>query len=576
MADENRTSTTNESSGTTNENGIALDAESIWQEYTGSIEYDNGIEFDEEVKENRQFYIGNQWDGVNSGNLQKPVLNVVHLVGSHHIASIQSNDVSAVVTPFLSTDETMRLMAKVVASEIDKQVELSRTKEKFRDTIQDGYVDGNSCMYLYSEINSSTDQLYKASIQTEVLDCTQVFFGNPYDKNVQSQPWIIIAQRLYLEDVKKTALDNGVDQSTVDSMQADDDQTQMNEDTTKSVLKTVLTKFYKVRNGENVSVHWLQTTQEAVIREDTDLQYTMYPIVYTQWEDRNKYTYRGISPITYIKPNQIMINKILALMLYYCQNMAFPYVLADKTKLRLIIDSLTSGDNTGTQVITTPNIELTGQVMDFLKVPDFSGQVNNTLEVLYERTKECMGISDANLGNLRPENTSAIIALQEATMLPLQVQIRNYNDAYEQIARIMVDIMAHDYGTRDVEVSMNGETQIMSFNFNDLQEANLNISMEVGASTYWSETSQITTMDNMLAKGLITNPIDYLERIPDKYIPNKAGLIDTLRQAQQQALAMSGQQVATNAALDGDYASAEALAQLQTSGNELQTTVQPY
>jgi len=52
----------------------------------------------------------------------------------------------------------------------------------------------------------------------------------------------------------------------------------------------------------------------------------------------------------------------------------------------------------------------------------------------------------------------------------------------------------------------------------------------VGASTYWSELMQVQTLDNMFAKGIITDAVTYLEQIPDRYIHGKAKLIEKLKE----------------------------------------------
>ena len=129
-------------------------------------------------------------------------------------------------------------------------------------------------------------------------------------------------------------------------------------------------------------------------------------------------------------------------------------------------------------------------------------------------------------------------------------------------------------GSRDVEVIQNGEISVQSFNFNDLKDANLNIRVDVGQSQYWSELTQIQTLDNLLARQVITNPIDYLERIPSKYISNKQELINSLKMAQQQAMSSVGPQVEANAQMEGDYATAEALAQMANQGQQISTEVQ--
>ena len=550
-----------------------LSAEDIYKQYTDCMQFDNDISFYDEVKENRNYFIGNQWEGANVGNLTKVVVNIVGLIGRHHVAQIQTNDISSNITAFHTSDEEMALKVKVLNNELDKQIELSRIKEKVRSMIEDSYTDGNTCIYLYTTIDEKSKELYKADIQAEVLDSTQVLFGNPYNPSIQSQPFVIVVQRLYLEDVKLMCRNNGVSEDVINGLAADDDESRMNESTALNVLKTVITRFYKVKGSDGYSVHYTKSCKETIIVEDTDLEISMYPLVYSQWQLRNKYNYRGVSPITYVKPNQQMINKILSLMLFYSQNMAFPYALADSTKLKRIINTIFT-DSNGQKVITTPNIDMTGKVLDFMKAPDFSQQVNNTLQMIIDLTKECMGISDANIGNVRPENTSAIIALQDSTMVPLQTQIRAFNDVYEQVARIMVELMSVDYGSRDVEVIQNGEISVQSFNFNDLKDANLNIRVDVGQSQYWSELTQIQTLDNLLARQVITNPIDYLERIPSKYISNKQELINSLKMAQQQAMSSVGPQVEANAQMEGDYATAEALAQMANQGQQISTEVQ--
>ena len=80
---------------------------------------------------------------------------------------------------------------------------------------------------------------------------------------------------------------------------------------------------------------------------------------------------------------------------------------------------------------------------------------------------------------------------------------------------------------------------------------NYDIDVEVGQSSYWSETTTIQTMDNLYQNKIITDPILYLEAIPDKIIPNKQRIIDAIKsqqetqqeqlQAMQQAAQMQAQ-----------------------------------
>ncbi len=137
------------------------------EQYTDCMQFDNDISFYDEVKENRNYFIGNQWEGANVGNLTKVVVNIVGLIGRHHVAQIQTNDISSNITAFHTSDEEMALKVKVLNNELDKQIELSRIKEKVRSMIEDSYTDGNTCIYLYTTIDEKSKELYKADILTD-------------------------------------------------------------------------------------------------------------------------------------------------------------------------------------------------------------------------------------------------------------------------------------------------------------------------------------------------------------------------------------------------------------------------
>jgi hypothetical protein len=57
----------------------------------------------------------------------------------------------------------------------------------------------------------------------------------------------------------------------------------------------------------------------------------------------------------------------------------------------------------------------------------------------------------------------------------------------------------------------------------------LKTSIDVGETSYWSEISSMQTMDNLLNSERIEF-IDYLERMPNEIIPQKAELIAKIKQ----------------------------------------------
>ena len=72
------------------------------------------------------------------------------------------------------------------------------------------------------------------------------------------------------------------------------------------------------------------------------------------------------------------------------------------------------------------------------------------------------------------------------------------------------------------------------FNFSQLKGMNLRLNVEVGAATYWSELMQVQTLDNLFAKGVLSDAVTYLENMPRGYIPGRQELIDALKKRQQE------------------------------------------
>jgi hypothetical protein len=142
------------------------------------------------------------------------------------------------------------------------------------------------------------------------------------------------------------------------------------------------------------------------------------------------------------------------------------------------------------------------------------------------------------MGDSRPDNTSAIIALQRAANTPMELTKQNYYQCIEDMGRIWLDMMAAKYGTRKVEIAMDmdkpGEQPLgmvlpeqdflEDFDFSILRNLQLAIKQDVGASSYWSEMASMQTLDNLLMNKLIT-PKQYVERLPNGYISRKQELL---------------------------------------------------
>ena len=59
------------------------------------------------------------------------------------------------------------------------------------------------------------------------------------------------------------------------------------------------------------------------------------------------------------------------------------------------------------------------------------------------------------------------------------------------------------------------------------------LQVDVGAASYWSEIMQTTTSDHLLESGVISDPLVYLENVPDYQVRGKHDLLHALRVQRQ-------------------------------------------
>ena len=66
------------------------------------------------------------------------------------------------------------------------------------------------------------------------------------------------------------------------------------------------------------------------------------------------------------------------------------------------------------------------------------------------------------------------------------------------------------------------------YDFTKFKTLWLNISADVGTTSYYSEIAMVQTLDNLRKDGFL-DIVDYLERVPDSLISRKDELIEKLK-----------------------------------------------
>ncbi len=483
-----------------------------------------------------------QWEGVQSNGLPTPVFNFLKRVTLFQVASITSDNLKMQASPLgVTTDRhAVQTMADIVNKEFDSLFEQNRITILLREFLRNAAVDGDGCLYTYWDPEIETGQKNRGAVCTELIENTRVFFGNPNDRRVQTQPYIIIESREMAENVRVRAENDG---NPTDGISPDDSARAENDAFRTGDKVTVLLKLWKDKKTGHIFGY--ECTQKAVVRKEWDLGLTLYPIVWLNW-DYIQNCYHGQALITGLIPNQIFVNKAWAMSMISLMSSAYPKTVYDRTRIK-------NWDNRVGGAIGVNGGDVSS-VARIIEPAQISPQISQFIQLAVDQTQTFLGATSAAMGDTRPDNTSAIIALQRASSVPSEITKQNLYQSVEELGRIYIDFMREYYGTRLVEqdvprdadpgmlafIGMQaGDTMVVEFDFGKLKNAHFTMKLDVGASSYWSEIASMSTLDNLLQQNKI-DLLDYLERVPDGYIMKRHELLEKLRTVQTVQTAQAG------------------------------------
>lgn len=531
---------------------VKKDPKGIWQEYMNGLSYNDSIGLGDTVKRNELMVRGKQWEGVFAPEIDKPVFNVLRRVKNYHIAMLVSDNIGVKLSLFNRVEDSdARIKLTAVEEQIHQIMEYTRFRPKMREVLNNAAVDGDGCLHVYFDPSKETGwKGVMGQVEAEVLDNTYVFFGNTEEADPQKQPYIIIEQRRMLDDVKEEMRKNGRPEADIDSVTLNNTMNQLfhEEEQTNASKVTVLIKYWK----ENGTIHFCKVVDGAYVKEDTDTGLKLYPITWMSWE-KVKHSYHGESSITGLIPNQIAINKMAAMAQRFIRQQAFPRVMYDSTRLKQWREGLAP-------------IAVQGNPNDIVAYDshstNMSVQVGEYINTFLDLTRDLMGASDAALGNVRAENTSAIIAVQKATGIPLELVRQEYHQFVDDFVSIAVDLMRVYYGQRTVVTRDELEQpQEIPLDFSFLNDWKLQLNVDIGTAAYWSELTTVQSLDALFAKGLV-EPVEYLEAVPKHLIPGKAKLIEKLKEKQQMMQAVEEAAMAQQPMTQGAMAANQLTAQI--------------
>lgn len=553
-------------SDTTHKNGC--DPGQIYEEYQRGIRFKNSLGTHGMFEQNRineRFYSGDQWYGARCGS-DRPLVryNVIQRIGKYKMAMVGANPLTVNYTAdgvpnTLELQERVRAIreqlatgtaAATLSAEEEINLSMSALSDYFAATAErvklddlkhrillNAYKTGDGVLLTYWDERIRTG-LYAdeagqcpvtGDIACEVLDIENVYFGDPTREELQEQPYILIAQRRSVADLRREARRFGLTGEAISAIRPDEERQytagQYGDREPPELQKAVvITKLWKEwdQTGTSYTVKAVRVTRDAVVRRPWDMGISLYPLARFSWDTRRGSAY-GESEITWLIPNQIAINRMITANVWAVMMMGMPMMVVN-------------GD-----VVTQPVTNDPGQIIRvfggsedvagairYVTPPSFSLNFEENIGDLIRNTLDQAGANDAALGNLRPDNASAIVAVREAATMPMQLVQNRFYSFCEDVARIWADFWVRKYGRRSLKVEDENGIWYFPFDGERLKDTLISVRVDVGASSLWSESQSVKTLDNLFA-GDVINVQQYLSRLPKGTVPNLNGLIRELQ-----------------------------------------------
>ena len=158
----------------------------------------------------------------------------------------------------IPSNEEVTLIMSALSDYFRVTAERVKFNDKCEQALRNAFISGTGIIYtywddkvktgLYADENRTTPIV--GDIGCEVLDVENVYFGDPNLTDIQSQPYILVAQRKSVAELKREAKHNRRPQYEIDQIKPDNEtgyeagQISENEPS-ESKKATVITKFWK-------------------------------------------------------------------------------------------------------------------------------------------------------------------------------------------------------------------------------------------------------------------------------------------------------------------------------------------
>lgn len=527
-----------------------LQKTSEWELYQKALQHMLLFDFYEDSNKNYRFYNGNQWDGLKIKDVEPVQLNFIQTIIDYKVSVINQNNWGIVYSSENFEDEKFKPVADKLCSLLNTKANKIWKRNGMDTLIRQLTIDSavNDEGIIYSYFDKE-----KGEIQTELIEKTDIYYGNENSSDIQNQPYILIRQRVPVILAREIARNKGIDEEEISKILGDNDELYNvgdNSQYEKDKACTIIIKMWK----EDDRVHFSRATQLVQLEKDIDTGMKRYPIAHMVWSEKKGFS-RGEGVVRSLIPNQLEVNKILVRRAVVTKNTAYPQKVVNTD----YIQNPQEINRVGGIIKVTGTTESVGNIFQMTNPAQMSTDVDKLQNDLIDLSRNLQNAGDISTGSINPEDASgkAILAVQNASRQTLNNQVQQLKECIEQIALNWIDeITNYSEGMilQDEETDpRTGKKQIYNIKVDKatIRKLKASVTIEVTPMSAYDQYAQELSLENLLKEGWFSpDRIDqlqlYAESLPEKSTMPKQKILDICKKVKEQQLYIQQLQAQTN------------------------------
>jgi hypothetical protein len=499
-----------------------------WQLYEKSVNFLSLFNVYDDTDKNYRMYNGNQWEGLIVKDVEPVQLNFIQPIVNYKVGVVNNNLWGIVY----SSENYEENEFKPIADELCKLLTLRAAKiwERTKMDRKVRAIAADSCINDEGILYSNFDAKSKL-IDNEILNKTDVYFGNENSWDIQSQPWIIIRKRMPVAQVREMAEKLGCSKDDIKLIVGDNyDLNRSAGEQSKHELDdmcTVLTKLWK----EDGKVFYEKSTQCVELQKKKNSGLSRYPVAHYIWSEKKGFS-RGEGVVRNLIANQIEVNKTLMRRAVVTKNTAFPKKVYNAD----VITNPAAIDSVGGKIRVNGNVQDVRNAFMMIDPAQMSPDVSALQQDLIETTRLLENAGDITTGSVNPEQASgkAILAVQNASQQSLNPQVQGLKDFIEDVALIWLDIIVtymQDGMVLQTEIDEDPQTgekmyQNVKVPASALKALKASVKIEITPMSVYDEYAQELAVEGLLKQGWFApNNLEqldfYIDVLPAKSVMPK-------------------------------------------------------